>query len=113
MPAIELKQNMTRDYKSRGWIAMCGVGGKRVVARHVCVNDLNLILFDEACELVGTCDIECIAQWQELDLLVGQASEARKQRRIGPDHGIKVVAAPREFVAEIGEMALASTECLS
>ena len=109
MQAAEVKQHVPRDHEFRLPVAACGVGGERVVARHVCMNDVDLVTRDETCEFMRARHVERIAHRQRLDTLPIEF-QVSDERRVWPHHGEELVTARDQRIREIGNIPLAAAE---
>ena len=104
-----MKEHVPRDDELRLAIAPCCVRRKRIVARHVGMNDFDPVLRDEARQLVRAGNVERVAQRQRLDF-VAREFQVTCERRLRPQHGIHVVPARDERVRQIRDVTLAAAE---
>lgn len=109
MESIEWKQHVTRDDELRVAISARGVSSEGIIARHVCVHDLDLVPANEARQLVRTLHVEGVPQRQGFDF-GGIDLELIDQRRTRAHCNVKIVTALMKAVGQIGNISLAAAE---
>ncbi len=104
-----MEQHVPRDDKFRVAIATRRIRRKRIVARHVRMNDFDPVSPDEFGHLVRAWNVERVAQRQRLDP-VAVDFQVSDQRRMWPQDGVEVVTSRDQRVCEIRNVTLTAAK---
>lgn len=87
-----------------------GVSGQRVIARHVCMDNLYLMLANKFGERAGAGSIEGVSQGKRCDAFFRNYFQLTNQRRARSCGEINFVATRGEAMGEINKMAFATSQ---
>jgi hypothetical protein len=109
MKSIEREKHVARDDEFRVAVATRCVRSERVVTRQVRVNNFDLVLPYEACQVVRAADVERVAQRQHFD--VGRRhAHVLDHGRLRPHDEVEIVPAFDQRVAQIGNVSFAAAK---
>ena len=110
MDAPQREEDVARDDEASARRETRGEGGERVVARDVCVDDLDLVPAGDAREAHGAGKVERASQREREDAARLSGGELVAQRRRGGERDENFVAALREAAREVCEVPFAAAE---
>jgi hypothetical protein len=108
MNSFEREQNVTSKHQRAG--PSRDQRRQRIIARHVSMNNLNLVMTNKSRELQSSRNIQGIPHRQLHYILFGNCPELGRQGRRRRDRGEHFVAPLRQTICQISQVLLSATE---
>jgi hypothetical protein len=97
MKTVEWKKNVSSCDEFSLWITSCGVSRKRIVARHMCMNNFESMLGNQATQPRRAKSVESISQWQSFDTFARDLQVLDK-RRLRSNHSKQFMSSSRKRI---------------
>ena len=112
MEAIEREKHVTSNNQLAARISACRIGRQGIIARHVCVQDLDFVFAYITVQLTRAPRVESIAQGQLRNIFPRQAGQLFIQWGVGTKDRMYFMAASSKRVRKIGQMSFSTAKSL-